>query len=49
MQALAEGRQPVPNFYDGVACQAVLEAVDRSIEERRWVAVAEITHGGNNG
>lgn len=42
MQALAEDRQPVPNFHDGVKCQQVLEAVDLSIEERRWVRIEEL-------
>ncbi|WP_424769393.1 Gfo/Idh/MocA family protein [Paenibacillus sp. sgz302251] len=42
MQAFAEDRQPVPNFVDGVKCQEVLEAVERSIEERRWVAISEL-------
>ncbi|MBP3965916.1 Gfo/Idh/MocA family protein [Paenibacillus lignilyticus] len=42
MLALAEDRQPVPNFVDGVECQAVLEAVDKSIAERRWVAISEL-------
>jgi predicted dehydrogenase len=41
MQALKEDRQPVPNFADGVKCQQVLEAVERSIEERRWVHISE--------
>ncbi|SEK35651.1 Predicted dehydrogenase [Paenibacillus sp. cl141a] len=40
--AISEGRQPVPNFADGVKCQAVLEAVDKSIEERRWVQLSEM-------
>ncbi|WP_274361343.1 Gfo/Idh/MocA family protein [Paenibacillus thermotolerans] len=42
LNAIAEDRQPVPNFHDGVKCQAVLEAVDRSIEERRWVGIDEM-------
>ncbi|CAM4381373.1 Gfo/Idh/MocA family oxidoreductase [Paenibacillus alkaliterrae] len=42
MQAFAEDRQPVPNFVDGVKCQEVLEAVERSIEERRWVSINEL-------
>jgi len=42
MNAIDEKRQPVPNFHDGVKCQAVLEAVDRSIDERRWVAISEM-------
>lgn len=40
--AISEGRQPVPNFADGVKCQAVLEAVDKSIAERRWVPLSEM-------
>ncbi|WP_040951294.1 Gfo/Idh/MocA family oxidoreductase, partial [Gorillibacterium massiliense] len=42
VSAIAEGRQPQPNFRDGVKCQEVLEAVDRSIVERRWVAISEM-------
>ncbi len=42
LEALRENRQPVPNFRDGVQCQAVLEAVERSIDERRWVALSEM-------
>lgn len=42
MHALEEDRQPVPNFVDGVKCQQVLEAVDLSIEQRRWVSVNEL-------
>lgn len=42
MQALAEDRQPVPNFDDGVKCQEVLEAVDLSIAQRRWVSISEL-------
>ncbi len=42
MQAIAEDRQPVPNFVDGVKCQEILEAVDRSIEQRRWVSISEM-------
>lgn len=40
--AIAEDRQPEPNFRDGVLCQAILEAVERSIEERRWVKISEL-------
>ncbi|MNG37777.1 hypothetical protein D3C84_1252320 [compost metagenome] len=42
MTALSEDRQPVPNFVDGVKCQEVLEAVDLSIAERRWVRISEV-------
>lgn len=40
--ALREDRLPQPNFHDGVKCQAVLEAVERSIDERRWVEISEM-------
>jgi predicted dehydrogenase len=42
LEAIENDRQPVPNFTDGVKCQEVLEAVDRSIEERRWVRIDEL-------
>ena len=42
MNAIDEDRQPSPNFHDGVKCQAVLEAVERSVEERRWVSISEM-------
>ncbi len=42
MEALKEDRQPAPNFVDGVKCQEVLEAVERSIDERRWVQISEM-------
>ncbi|MFM9278765.1 Gfo/Idh/MocA family protein [Paenibacillus jiagnxiensis] len=40
--AIEEDRQPEPSFHDGVRCQAVLEAVERSIDERRWVKISEM-------
>ncbi|QAY66807.1 Gfo/Idh/MocA family protein [Paenibacillus protaetiae] len=42
MKAFEEDRQPSPNFHDGVKCQEVLEAVDQSIAERRWVSISEL-------
>jgi len=42
LEALRDCRSPVPNFHDGVKCQTVLEAVERSIAERRWVAISEL-------
>ncbi|GIP26802.1 oxidoreductase [Paenibacillus sp. J23TS9] len=42
LQAIEEDRQPVPNFADGVKCQQVLEAVELSIAERRWVQTKEL-------
>jgi predicted dehydrogenase len=37
--AIREGRDASPSFYDGVRCQAVMDAVGRSVAERRWVDV----------
>jgi predicted dehydrogenase len=42
MNAISSNRQPVPSFVDGVRCQEVLEAVDISIAERRWVRISEV-------
>jgi len=39
MKALDEDRLPTPNFADGVQCQKVLEAVEKSVKEERWVEV----------
>ncbi len=40
MKALDEDRIPSPNFADGVECQRVLEAVEKSVKEQRWVEVS---------
>ena len=37
--AIAEGRPHNPSFEDGVKCQRVLDAIDRSFTERKWVNV----------
>ncbi len=42
VQAIAEGRPAVPSFYDGMRCQAVIDAVLQSTAERRWVDVAGV-------
>lgn len=39
MEAVSSGQQPSPNFYDGLKCQAVLEAVELSANERQWKQV----------
>jgi len=39
MEAIAKDKMLTPNFVDGLWCQEVLEAVDRSIEEGRWVSL----------
>lgn len=42
LDAIAEDRMPEPSFEDGVKCQKVLEAVVRSVKERRWVRLDEL-------
>jgi predicted dehydrogenase len=37
LNGIAEGVSPAPTFDDGVRCQAVLEAVERSAGSRQWV------------
>ncbi|MCX6806732.1 MAG: Gfo/Idh/MocA family oxidoreductase [Candidatus Berkelbacteria bacterium] len=39
MNGIATGINPSPNFYDGLKCQAVLEAVEESVETEQWVKV----------
>ena len=34
--AIAEGASPQPSFRDGVRCQAVIDAVERSAETKAW-------------
>ncbi len=42
LEAIAEGRDGSPNMEDGMRVQAVLEAVELSARERRWVKVADL-------
>ena len=42
INAVSEGKPASPSFVDGVRCQEILAAVDRSIAERRWVSLAEM-------
>ena len=42
VQAIIEDRPCSPSFYDGMRCQAVVDAVLRSAAERRWVDVADV-------
>jgi predicted dehydrogenase len=41
LTAVAQGMPYRPDFSDGVACQRVLDAVERSYQERRWIAVPQ--------
>jgi predicted dehydrogenase len=42
VQAIAEDRPCAPSFYDGMRCQAVVDAVLQSARERRWVEVEDV-------
>lgn len=37
LNGIADGVSPAPTFEDGLRCQAVLEAVERSAGSRQWV------------
>lgn len=39
MKAIDQGENPSPSFADGVECQRVLEAVEKSIQKRCWTHV----------
>jgi predicted dehydrogenase len=36
LDGIGAGQSPAPTFEDGYRCQAVLEAVERSVESRSW-------------
>lgn len=40
--AIAKDTPVYPNFYDGLQCQLVLDAVTSSIQKRRWISIPEI-------
>jgi predicted dehydrogenase len=42
VQSIVEGKSSIPTFYDGMRCQAVIDAVLQSAQERRWVDVADV-------
>lgn len=42
MKAKDENKMPYPNFIDGVECQRVIDAVERSVRGRNWVDVKKI-------
>lgn len=42
IQAILTGSNDIPTFYDGMRCQAVIDAVLQSARERRWVDVPDV-------
>lgn len=50
LDGIAAGESPGPTFEDGYLCQAVIEAVQQSVESREWVTPeSEQTKGGVHG
>jgi predicted dehydrogenase len=42
LEAIGDNKPASPSFQDGLRCQEILVAVDRSIAERRWVSIKEL-------
>lgn len=42
LNAIAQDTAATPSFHDGLKCQEILVAVDRSVAERRWVKLSEL-------
>ncbi len=42
IQAIVDGHGDIPTFYDGMRCQAVIDAVLQSAQQRSWVDVADV-------
>jgi predicted dehydrogenase len=42
LDGVAAGKSPAPTFEDGYRCQAVLDAVERSLESGTWTELARI-------
>jgi predicted dehydrogenase len=40
--AIAENKLATPDFYDGLKCQLVLDAVSDSINTKKWISVPEV-------
>lgn len=40
LDGITAGESPAPTFEDGYRCQAVLDAVERSVESRQWTSPA---------
>jgi predicted dehydrogenase len=42
VQAIVDGNNDIPTFYDGMRCQAVIDAVLQSAQQRNWIEVADV-------
>lgn len=45
VEAVANDTAVYPDFVDGVQCQAILDAIDRSVASRQWAKVEDFTEG----
>ena len=45
LEGIGAGKSPAPTFEDGYRCQAVLDAVERSVESRGWATVETANAG----
>jgi predicted dehydrogenase len=43
MKAIADDTRPSPDFYDGMRCQQVLEAIELAARQKQWVKVSSLT------
>ncbi len=39
LDCLAKNKMPSPNFEDGVKCQMVMDAIERSSKQQRWIKI----------
>ncbi len=39
LNSIAKNKMPEPNFIDGIRCQEVLDAVEESIKQKKWIKV----------
>jgi predicted dehydrogenase len=49
LDGIKTGKNPGPTFEDGFRAQAVIDAVERSLESRGWASTETYTKGGANG
>ncbi len=49
LDGIETGEDPGPTFEDGFRVQAVIDAVQRSLESRGWTALETDTKGGAHG
>ncbi len=49
LEGIKTGESPTPTFEDGYRVQAVIDAVERSLESRGWTAPETDTKGGAHG